>query len=149
MSHIIDMTGQRFGKLLVLEMAVPDGNQPGAHWRCLCDCGNETVVQGNNLRRGHHQSCGCARKDNIERVRQEYFKSKPDCEKPKAKSESKDSTNRIRLEYIKNDPDYKKKKKAKKRMVCPYNDACFCYKKECYKCGWNPTVAKLRQEDPE
>ena len=144
MSNIIDMTGQRFGKLTVLEMVTPDGNQPGAHWRCLCDCGNETVVQGVNLRRGHHQSCGCARKDHIDRVRQEYFESKPKTEKPKAK---KDNTNRIRLEYIKNDPDWKKKRKSEKNTSCPYNEGCACYTKDCWKCGWNPKVAQKRQEE--
>ena len=54
----IDLIGQRFGRLLVLERA---GNDSGgrALWKCRCDCGKVTVARGNDLRNGHTQSCGC------------------------------------------------------------------------------------------
>lgn len=57
-AHIKDETGKRYGKLTVIERA-PD-LQPGvARWRCLCDCGKETEVNGAHLRNGNVQSCGC------------------------------------------------------------------------------------------
>lgn len=34
-------------------------------------------------------------------------------------------------------------------QTCQYNDACQCdryHRKECYRCGWNPKVAKRRAE---
>ena len=54
----IDLTGQRFGRLVVLEIAGVDSNR-NPMWRCQCDCGNVTVVAGRNLRRGDTHSCGC------------------------------------------------------------------------------------------
>lgn len=66
MARLIDITGQRFGRLLVLEQAKPArpvGNPSGyAYWRCICDCGAEPVVCGENLRRGAVKSCGCLRR---------------------------------------------------------------------------------------
>ncbi len=58
MSKTKDMTGQRFGRLVVLrrEGSTPDGK---AKWRCLCDCGNEVVVIGADLRNKRSKSCGC------------------------------------------------------------------------------------------
>ena len=50
-----DMSGKRFGKLEVKEWA---GN---SRWRCLCDCGNETLVLTANLNRKNTSSCGCVR----------------------------------------------------------------------------------------
>ena len=50
------MTGQRFGKLLVMSR-VPDTTQ--AKWHCVCDCGHVSDVFGSNLRRGLTISCGC------------------------------------------------------------------------------------------
>lgn len=59
MSSRIDLTGRRFGRLVVQGYA---GNRGGMTiWTCLCDCGNTTVVYGNNLRRGYTVSCGCYR----------------------------------------------------------------------------------------
>ena len=53
----IDLTGQRFGRLLVIREA---GRKNGrVAWLCRCECGNEIVVSGDNLRREHTQSCGC------------------------------------------------------------------------------------------
>lgn len=56
----IDLIGQRFGKLVVRER---EKNTHGnTMWRCLCDCGNETIVSGSNLQTGHIKSCGCTKK---------------------------------------------------------------------------------------
>lgn len=60
MSRLIDLTGQRFGKLEVLSMEGVDKYR-SAKWLCKCDCGNTCVVTSNNLRRGQTQSCGCLR----------------------------------------------------------------------------------------
>lgn len=56
MSKRIDLTGQRFGRLIVIEKTQKDGK---AMWRCQCECGKETVVLGNSLLRGATRSCGC------------------------------------------------------------------------------------------
>lgn len=53
----IDLTGKRFGKLLVLEKAYSKNYR--VYWRCLCDCGQETFVPTSNLTRLHTTSCGC------------------------------------------------------------------------------------------
>ena len=53
----IDLTGQRFGRLLVIREA---GRKNGhVAWLCKCDCGNEVVINGAYLRNGKSQSCGC------------------------------------------------------------------------------------------
>lgn len=57
--NFIDLTGQRFGRLIVLTRAENVGAM--TRWRCICDCGKETVVYSNNLRRGYTTSCGCYR----------------------------------------------------------------------------------------
>ena len=57
MNKIEDLTGKRFNKLLVIER-VENDKSGKSRWRCLCDCGNETVTFGTYLRRGHTKSCG-------------------------------------------------------------------------------------------
>lgn len=54
-----DITGQKFGRLTVLYRDTNEHSYKGAYWVCRCDCGNEHVVLGTNLRRGAVQSCGC------------------------------------------------------------------------------------------
>ena len=54
----IDLTGHRFGRLVVICEAGRAKNRQ-VLWKCRCDCGNGCVVSGNNLRRGHTNSCGC------------------------------------------------------------------------------------------
>lgn len=58
MVKMIDLTGQRFGRLVVLRHGgtATNGN---AEWLCQCDCGNLTSVQSYNLRHGVTRSCGC------------------------------------------------------------------------------------------
>ena len=59
---IIDLTGQRFGKLVV-ERRVEDKICPKGHkrpmWECRCDCGNIKIASGARLRGGKAKSCGC------------------------------------------------------------------------------------------
>jgi len=55
-----DLTGQVFGKLVVVELSHKD-KWAAAHWLCQCDCGNTKVVAGNKLSRGETKSCGCYR----------------------------------------------------------------------------------------
>lgn len=52
-----DYIGRRFGQLTVTDYA---GKWGGLHrWKCLCDCGNETIVGQTLLQTGKTKSCGC------------------------------------------------------------------------------------------
>lgn len=59
MGKFDDLTGKRFGRLLVIEQAPKRKGR--IYWRCLCDCGNEIETQRNNLAYGDTKSCGCYR----------------------------------------------------------------------------------------
>jgi len=58
----IELTGQRFGRLVVLHQARV-GIDGRARWVCLCVCGRETTVDGKSLRSGNTRSCGCLSRD--------------------------------------------------------------------------------------
>lgn len=60
MSLYEDLTGRRFNKLVVLER-VENGKGDKSRWKCLCDCGNVTIVSGTNLKSDSVKSCGCLR----------------------------------------------------------------------------------------
>lgn len=51
-----DLTGQRFGRLVVQSIAV-DEPYKKKQWLCRCDCGKEVVVSGSNLCSGHSSQC--------------------------------------------------------------------------------------------
>lgn len=57
-----DITGQRFGRLLVNKIV---GKLKSGHrlWECICDCGRISIVAGSALRTGNTQSCGCLNKE--------------------------------------------------------------------------------------
>lgn len=56
--RLIDITGQRFGRLLVIRKLAPRKGG-GSDWACACDCGKLCAVIGSNLRKGQTRSCGC------------------------------------------------------------------------------------------
>lgn len=60
-----DITGQRFGKLVVLGKGESKG--PGrTMWNCLCDCGNQKAIRGDALKSGRTTSCGyCLRNEKV------------------------------------------------------------------------------------
>lgn len=57
--QIIDLTGQRFGMLLVLGYPAIGLKSRQANWLCICDCGTQKRIVGGNMRRGKSASCGC------------------------------------------------------------------------------------------
>lgn len=57
MGKFIDLTGRRFGRLVVLERAQNRGHH--TCWLCQCDCGNKKTVYGTALGAGLTKSCGC------------------------------------------------------------------------------------------
>jgi hypothetical protein len=67
MGELIDMTGRKVGRLLIIERS--SNNKFGrATWECLCDCGNKTIVEGARLRTVNKTtSCGCYRSEQIKK----------------------------------------------------------------------------------
>lgn len=57
-AHAIDIIGQKFGKLLVLEQS-GKSSDGSFNYLCQCDCGNQKIVNGVSLRQGQTTSCGC------------------------------------------------------------------------------------------
>lgn len=64
MGAFLDLSGYRFGRLVVIERG-PDriGRRGVANWVCLCDCGKSVRVEGGALKSANTRSCGCLRRD--------------------------------------------------------------------------------------
>ena len=63
MSKVKDLTGLRFGKLIVIKRVGSD-KDGRAQWLTVCDCGTESVKIGKLLLNGHCKSCGCGEYEN-------------------------------------------------------------------------------------
>lgn len=64
--RVADLTGQRFGRLVVKREVAPHITPSGSKhkkWECECDCGNVREVCEEHLRKGMTKSCGCSRKN--------------------------------------------------------------------------------------
>ena len=62
----MDLTGQRYGRLTVVEQVkthVTPGGRNVYMWRCVCDCGKESIVSTSALRSGDTKSCGCLQRE--------------------------------------------------------------------------------------
>jgi len=92
----IDLTGKKYGKLTVIQLAVDDIGKK-KKWLCMCECGNRVIVAGSNLRSGHSTQCkGCQLKAiNLKKIKHNKAKSKlygvwggmkNRCENPNSKS---------------------------------------------------------------
>lgn len=55
MPRLIDLTGQKYGKLSAIER---DCTKKLTYWICICECGNKTSVSRGNLRSGLTKTCG-------------------------------------------------------------------------------------------
>lgn len=62
MGRKVEEVGNRYGKLMVIREA--GRNKVGrVLWQCRCDCSNEVIITGTNLRSGVTKSCGCLRNE--------------------------------------------------------------------------------------
>lgn len=66
MAKFLDLTGQTFGNLTVLEK-MPETQDRYCLWRCRCDCGGEILVNTKRLKRGTVTNCGCIPKTTAQR----------------------------------------------------------------------------------
>lgn len=68
---LLDLTGQRFGRLSVIGFA---GKAKNGHskWLCRCDCGNEVTISYEALKRGDSKSCGCYRTERMGNVARDH-----------------------------------------------------------------------------
>ena len=63
MSKCVDLTGKKFGRLLVIAKTDKRDVTGGVMWECLCNCGKTTFVTSYSLTSGHCRSCGCYKID--------------------------------------------------------------------------------------
>lgn len=57
-----DLTGRRFGRLLVTGLSDVRKNEK-IYYFCTCDCGKKDIKRGSDLKKGSIKSCGCLRKE--------------------------------------------------------------------------------------
>jgi len=62
----VDLAGQRFGRLTVVEYMGTDTASGSAYWYCECDCGEAITTSGSYLRAGKSRSCGCITVERLE-----------------------------------------------------------------------------------
>ena len=62
MGKLINLQGQKFGRLTVLQRVKINGK---GKWKCQCECGNIVYTQGNKLTSGNTKSCGCLKYKNM------------------------------------------------------------------------------------
>jgi hypothetical protein len=60
--RFIDLTGQKFGRLTVIERAANDP-RGRARFLCRCECGETLIARATHLKDGATSSCGCLRRD--------------------------------------------------------------------------------------
>ncbi len=66
MPALLDLTGEKYNRLTVIDRAPHSGKF--TQWRCRCDCGNIVNVITMHIRSGHTKSCGCIPRQNSDRV---------------------------------------------------------------------------------
>jgi len=76
MAKHIDLTGQVFGRLTVLEYAGRD-KRYNAKWLCRCTCGREKVIYACALKSGNTVSCQCFQKQNNSKLRKIHGERRP------------------------------------------------------------------------
>lgn len=72
--QFIDLTGKRFGRLVVVRFG--GVVKKVTKWVCRCDCGNEKQVNSGALRQRQTNSCGCWRQDSARIISRTHGLSK-------------------------------------------------------------------------
>lgn len=153
MPNALDITGQRFGRLVALKKA-PSRNG-STYWLCQCDCGNQKEIKTGNLTRGATKSCGCIC-STTGKIKEKYCLN---CGKELHKGQYKYCSNACqqeykRKEYIEKVVNGEESGLKKSGNTTKISDSIrtYLFKKynnKCQKCGWgeiNPTTGKCPLE---
>lgn len=65
MTRVNDLTGHRFGKLIVVSRDLLNTKSNKSRWVCRCDCGTTVTVIGNSLMSEKSTNCGCVRSQKL------------------------------------------------------------------------------------
>ena len=80
---VYDLTGQRFGRLTVIQETDHRNQTNCKMWECRCECGSLHLVSAWNLRSGKTKSCGCLQREHfsgeIKSAKKPEFPPKEDC----------------------------------------------------------------------
>lgn len=68
MGRKVNLIGQTFNNLTVIEETAERTASGSIKWLCRCACGNTTTATGTDLKSGHKKSCGCLNKKQIAQV---------------------------------------------------------------------------------
>lgn len=73
-----DLTGIKFNRLTVLKFSHRElrNNKWRYYWLCKCECGNEILIDRDNIKQGKQKSCGCFEKENPSRKTHGYSKTR-------------------------------------------------------------------------
>lgn len=63
MPKLIDLSGQKIGRLLVVRKETAPMKRSGTHYVCHCDCGSVKTIHRSELRNGDTKSCGCIQRE--------------------------------------------------------------------------------------
>lgn len=74
----LDISGQRFGKLVAIERSERKTTKGQYYWICKCDCGNYTEAVPSNLKHGHVTSCGCVSRQSHSDVMKRWHDEHPE-----------------------------------------------------------------------
>lgn len=72
----IDLIGQTFTRLTVIEKNKKTNSNGHAYWKCKCECGNIVIVNGSDLRQGNTKSCGCLKHEILSEIWTELGKQR-------------------------------------------------------------------------
>lgn len=73
MPKFIDLTGKRFGRIVVVKR-IRKENSKKTFFKCLCDCGKEKIFQSSDLISGKIKSCGCWKSEHMKKLGKEQTK---------------------------------------------------------------------------
>ena len=135
-----EMIGKKFGRLTVIKLLEERGNNGKLRYLCECECGNTHITSGDSIRSGKSKSCGCLKKEFIEKNK---FERTDDREKAILKVQYAHIKRRNRLKGF--------------RDIMTFDEFCQLSKSKCYYCGieyskeiedcYNETKSKGRISD--
>ena len=72
MPKFMDLSGQRYGRLVVICLDGENSAHGKNRWICRCDCGNSKSVSVGSLRSGRVKSCGCLQRERTSRASRKH-----------------------------------------------------------------------------